>query len=178
MSTSEPQPSRDPSRPQPGLRRDIPEHPENDLHSAADYYNKVPPEPRSFDELADQPDPVELNERNRASTRQAITYAIGSIILTLVVAGLLAAIARFSGGPLCGAGEADWLCSQGWRTTWAVVSSVPPVVALLGCAVIMVRKLNRYERWVPWMGVFWIPLVPFTMAWLIFTVGMLARDSV
>lgn len=178
MSTSEPQPSKDPRRGRAGLRRDIPEHPENDLHSAADYYNKVPPEPRSFDELADQPDPVELNERNRASTRQAVIYAVASVILTLVVAGLVAVIARISGGPLCEAGEAQWLCSNSWRTTWAVIAPIPPVVALLGCAVIMVRKLNRYERWVPWMGVFWIPLVPFTMAWLIVTVGMLARGSV
>ncbi|WP_235839414.1 hypothetical protein [Corynebacterium urinipleomorphum] len=178
MSSSESQPSGKSREPRPGLRRDIPEHPENDLHSAADYYNKVPPEPRSFDELADQPDPVALNERNRASTRQAIIYAVSSIALTLAVAGLVAVIARLSGGPLCESGEAQWLCSDGWRTTWAVISSIPPVVALLGCAVIMVRKLNRYERWVPWMGVFWIPLVPFTMAWLILTIGMLARDSV
>lgn len=178
MSSSDPHPSSDPQRERASLRRDVPEHPENDLHSAADYYNKVPPEPRSFDELADQPDPVELNERNRASTRQAITYAAASILLTFAVGGLLALIARMSGGPLCEAGEAEWLCSNGWRTAWAVIASIPPVVALLGCAVIMVRKLNRYERWMPWMGVFWLPLVPFTMAWLILTVGILARDSV
>ena len=49
-----------------------------------------------------------------------------------------------------------------------------PVAALLACAVIMVRELNRYERWVPWMGVFWLPLVPFTMVWLIITIGKLA----
>lgn len=164
--------------PRAGLRRDTPEHPENDLHGATDYYNKVPPEPRDFDELADQPDPVELNERNRASTRQAIIYGAASVAVTLLVGGVLALIARMAGGPLCDAGEAAWLCSNGWRTTWAVVSPVPPVVALLGCAVIMVRKLNRYERWVPWMGVFWLPLVPFTMAWLIVTVGILARGSV
>jgi len=178
MSTSEPQPSNDFRQERASLRRDVPDHPENDLHSAADYYNKVPPEPRSFDELADQPDPVTLNERNRASTRQAIMYAVSSIALTVAVAGLVALIARLSGGPLCEAGEAQWLCSDGWRTSWAVIASIPPVVALLGCAVIMVRKLNRYERWVPWMGVFWIPLVPFIMAWLILTVGILARDSV
>ena len=60
------------------------------------------------------------------------------------------------------------------ETWWAVLTSIPPVAALLACAVIMVRKLNRYERWVPWMGVFWLPLVPFTMVWLIITIGKLA----
>ena len=60
------------------------------------------------------------------------------------------------------------------ENTWAVLTSIPPVVALLACAVIMVRKLNRYERWVPWMGVFWLPMVPFTMVVLIITIGKLA----
>ena len=175
MSTSTPRPHENPHA---GLRRDTPEHPENDLHGAADYYNKVRPEPRDFDELADQPDPAELNERNRASTRQAIVFAVATVLGTLLFGGALALVARLTGGPLCEAGEATWLCSSGWRTTWAVLSSIPPVVALLACAVIMVRKLNRYERWTPWMGVFWIPIVPFTMAWLILTVGMLAQDSV
>ena len=36
-----------------------PEHPENDLTSDADYANLRRPEPRSFDELADEPDPLE-----------------------------------------------------------------------------------------------------------------------
>lgn len=175
MSSSTPNSN---SNPRAGLRRDVPEHPENDLHGAADYYNKVPPEPRDFDELADQPDPAELDARNRASTRQAVIFAVAAVLGTLLFGGILAAVARLAGGPLCEAGEAVWLCSPGWRTAWALLASIPPVVALLACAVIMVRKLNRYERWVPWMGVFWIPLVPFTMAWLILTVGILARDSV
>ena len=32
------------------------EHPENDLHSPADRFSRMRPEPRSFDELADQPE--------------------------------------------------------------------------------------------------------------------------
>ena len=142
MSTSTPRPHENPHA---GLRRDTPEHPENDLHGAADYYNKVRPEPRDFDELADQPDPVEVNERNRASTRQAIVFAVATVLGTLLFGGALALVARLTGGPLCEAGEATWLCSSGWRTAWAILSSIPPVVALLACAVIMVRKLNRYE---------------------------------
>ena len=83
---------------------------------------------------------------------------------------------QVQGGELCDAGEATWLCTNTWRTWWAVLTSIPPVAMLIGCAVIMVRKLNRYERWAPWMGVFWLPLVPFTMVWLIITVGMLATQ--
>ena len=178
MSTDKPhQQSHNNSSARGGLRRDSPEHPENDLHSASDYYNKVPPEPQTFDDLADQPDPAVVNEQNRASTRQAIIYAASTIAITAIVAFVVALIARMSGGPLCEADEATWLCTESWRTTWAIVASIPPVVGLLGCAIIMVRKLNRYQRWVPWMGVFWLPLVPLTMAWLIVTVGILAQDS-
>ena len=157
-------------------RGGYPEHPENDLHSAADYYNKPRPQPRTFDELADEPDPVDVDKRNRASTRQALWFTAITVAVTFIFGGVLAVISRLAGGPLCDAGEATWLCSQNWRTWWAVLSSIPPVAGLLGCAVIMVRKLNRYERWMPWMGVFWLPLVPFTMIWLTMTVGMIASD--
>lgn len=153
------------------------EHPENDLQSGADRFSRVRPEPRTFDELADQPDPLVAAERARASTRQALGYALATIAVTLGVGLILALVSRIQGGPLCDAGEATWLCTQTWRTWWAILTSIPPVVMLIGCAVIMVRKLNRYERWMPWMGVFWLPLVPFTMIWLIITVGMLAFDA-
>ena len=150
------------------------DHPENDLHSPADRFSRVRPEPRSFDELADAPDPLEVDRRNKRSTRQAITWALGTVGVTFLLAFVLGLVARLQGGPLCSDGGASWLCTPTWRTTWAVVTSLPPIAGLIGCAVIMVRKLNRYERWIPWMGVFWIPLVPFTMAWLILTIGMLA----
>ncbi|MCT1426164.1 hypothetical protein [Corynebacterium sanguinis] len=156
---------------------DYVEHPENFPSSPTDRYNRVRPEPRSFDELAAGPDPVAVKERNRASTRQAIFYAAGVVIATFAVAFVLALISRLQGGPLCDAGQATWLCTPSWRTWWALGSSVVPIAGLLGCAVIMVRKLNRYERWVPWMGVFWLPIVPFTMWWLTVTVGIIALDS-
>ena len=152
------------------------EHPENDLTGGQDRFSRPRPEPRSFDELADEPDPLETARRNSASTRQALWYAFATVVVTLVFALALGIAARLSGGPLCDANRATWLCSQQWRTWWAILTSIPPVVMLLGCAVIMVRKLNRYERWMPWMGVFWLPLVPFTMTWLIITIGMLASD--
>ena len=97
--------------------------------------------------------------------------------ITLAFGLVLALISRVQGGPLCDAGQATWLCTPTWRTWWAILASIPPVAMLIGCAVIMVRKLNRYERWMPWMGVFWLPIVPFTMVWLIITVGILALDA-
>ena len=153
------------------------DHPENDLHSGADRFSRVRPEPASFDELALEPDPLEVARRNKASTKQAITLAVVTVLGTLLFAWALAAVARVQGGPLCEAGDATWLCTEAWRTWWAVVTSIPPVAGLLTCAVLMVRKLNRYERWIPWMGVFWLPIVPFTMWWLTVTIGMLALDA-
>lgn len=153
------------------------EHPENDLNSASDRFSRMRPEPKDFDALADEPDPLVTAQRNRDSTRQAIWYAIATVAITLLTGLSLATISRLQGGPLCSTGDATWLCTQRWRTWWAIITSIPPVVMLIGCAVIMVRKLNRYERWMPWMGVFWLPIVPFTMAWLVVTVGILAFDA-
>ncbi|AQQ16320.1 hypothetical protein CGLAU_11960 [Corynebacterium glaucum] len=152
------------------------DHPENDLHSGADRFSRVRPEPQTFDELADEPDPLVTAERNRQSTRQAIWYAVATVGITVGFGFVLALISRLQGGPLCDDG-ATWLCTPQWRTWWAILTSIPPVAMLIGCAVIMVRKLNRYERWMPWMGVFWLPIVPFTMIWLIITVGILAFDA-
>lgn len=154
------------------------DHPENLTSLPTDRYNRVRPEPHSFDELATGPDPVDVDRRNRASTRQAIMYAGATVLGTFAVALILALMSRIQGGPLCEAGAATWLCTSGWRMWWALLSSVVPIAGLLGCAVIMVRKLNRYERWVPWMGVFWLPLVPFTMWWLTVTIGIIALDTV
>ncbi len=151
------------------------DHPENDLHSPVDRFSRTRPTPRTFDELADEPDPLAVSRRNARSTRTAIVYALAVVVLTLGVALALASVSRLQGGVLCD-GSATWLCTPAWRTWWAVLTSIPPIAGLIGCAVIMVRKLNAYERWVPWMGVFWLPLVPFTMAWLIVTVGILASD--
>ncbi|AWB84905.1 hypothetical protein [Corynebacterium liangguodongii] len=152
-------------------------HPENLPHASVDRYNRLPPQPETLDDLAAGPDPVELQRRNAASTRQAITYAAATVASTLLVGFALGLLFRLRGGPLCDAGEATWLCTPGARTWWAALASLPPIAGLLGCAVIMVRKLNRYERWVPWMGVFWLPIVPFTMWWLTVTIGIIALDG-
>ena len=70
------------------------DHPENDLHSPADRFSRVRPEPRSFDELADAPDPLEVDRRNKRSTRQAITWALGTVGVTFLLAFVLGLVAR------------------------------------------------------------------------------------
>ena len=61
------------------------EHPENDLNSASDRFSRVRPEPKDFDALADEPDPLVTAQRNRDSTRQAIWYAIATVAITLLI---------------------------------------------------------------------------------------------
>lgn len=53
------------------------EHPENDLTTDADYANLRRPEPATFDELADAPDPLAVAKANRRSTIQAIYFMLG-----------------------------------------------------------------------------------------------------
>ncbi|WPF66099.1 MULTISPECIES: hypothetical protein [unclassified Corynebacterium] len=142
-----------------------PEHPENNLHSDADYTNKLPPAPHSPEDLARATDPAVQHERNRASTRQALWWLGGTVVLSAVVCLVLALLARALGGPYCEAGEATWLCSRAAQVWWGVGSAVVPVAGLVGCMVIMVRKLQRYTRWRAWMGIFWV-LVPHAMMWM------------
>lgn len=142
------------------------EHPENDLTSDADYANLRRPEPHDFDELADQPDPLDLAAANRKSTRQAIIFMIAALVSSAVFAFVLALIMRLIGGPLCEAGQAVWLCSPTQRTVWAILTIIIPLSAMIGDAIIMVVKLRRYLRWRAWMGIFWILAFNF-MIWTI-----------
>ncbi|MCS4490489.1 hypothetical protein N7326_07910 [Corynebacterium sp. ES2794-CONJ1] len=142
------------------------DHPENDLSSDADYANRFRPGAHSFDELADATDPLAEALRNRTSTRQAIYFALLTPLLTALVAYILAWVARWRGGPLCDGGEVVWICSRNAELWWPALTSVIPIVATLGCAVIMYRKYLGYTRWRPWMGTFWF-LVPFSMIWMV-----------
>ncbi len=144
------------------------EHPENDLSRDDDYGIPPRPAPRTFDELVTSVDPVEQEERNRRSGRQAIAWLIGIPALTVVLAVLLGVVFRLVGGPLCDEG-AMFLCTRAAQIWWPVLTSLVPVIGLLGCAVIMVRKLRSYTRWRIWMGVFWI-MVPFSMLWMTSTI--------
>ncbi|AJK70126.1 MULTISPECIES: hypothetical protein [Corynebacterium] len=159
-----------PQRPQSDgrRRRYFLDHPENDLTADADFANRRPPAPRTAEEVASSTDPVLQADRNTMSTRQAFTWLFGTIIATVVVAYVLAWVARLMGGPVCDAGDALWLCSRSSQIWWPLVTSLVPAAGVIGCAIIMVRKLNSFTRWRPWMGVFWV-LIPFAMMWMLQT---------
>ncbi|GAA1471050.1 hypothetical protein P4N68_06700 [Corynebacterium felinum] len=142
------------------------DHPENDLSSDADQPNRFRPEPKTFDDLANTPDPLIQAQLNQRSTRQAIAFAIAIPILTGIVAFALAALSRSIGGPLCDAGTAYWICSREAEIWWPATTSIIPMIGVFGTAIILYRKYLNYTRWRPWMGTLWF-LVPFAMLWMV-----------
>lgn len=134
------------------------EHPENDLTSDADYANLRRPEPQSFDELADAPDPLAVAEANRRSTRQAVWFMVVILAGSALYALILAGIFKFTGSTTdCQpAVYATWLCTKTQRTIFATTTMIIPFAGLIGCALIMVRKLKSYVRWRGWMAIFWV----------------------
>ena len=138
------------------------DHPENDLRADADYSNRPRPQPRSFDELADEPDPAEIAEANRRSSRQAWIFLFAVLISSAVVAGVLGIVFRSMGGPLCEAGEAIWLCTPNAQLIWGIAALTIPTVGMLAAGFIMLSKYRRYLRWRTWMGVFYM-LVPHSL---------------
>ena len=154
------------------------EHPENDLTSDevsdADYTNLRRPEPQTFDELADAPDPLDVAAANRRSTRQALWFMVGIIAASAVYALILVGILKFTGGGQeCHSAElAAWLCTKQQRTIYATTTVVLPFLGMIGCAVIMVRKLKSYVRWRGWMAIFWV-MVGHFMLWCITDIQIL-----
>ena len=134
------------------------EHPENDLTSDADYTNLPRPEPQSFDELADAPDPLAVAEANRRSTRQAVWFMVAILAGSALYALILAGIFKLTGSTddCIPAGYASWLCTKTQRTVFSTTTLIIPFVGMIGCAIIMVRKLKSYVRWRGWMAIFWV----------------------
>ncbi|MGP6174132.1 hypothetical protein [Corynebacterium sp. A21] len=140
-------------------------HPENDLVTDSDYTNRPMPGASTIEDLAGQPDPAETLAKNQRSGRQAVIYALGSLVCLFIFAFLLALISRLYGGPHCEAGEAVWICTEFARIWWPILTSLFAAASILGCALIMIRKLNQRLRWWPWMAAFWF-LLPLNMLWM------------
>lgn len=152
-------------------------HPENDLLDDVDFYNRQPPEPESVDELADAPDPLVVREKNRRSSRNAFRYGVVAFIVSIVFAiGLAVAFRLSAGAETCRAAHAKMLCTQDYQKWWGILIPFPPIIALAGSMVVMVRTLNRYLRWRPWMGVFWA-LLPLSMYALTICVQMVLSED-
>lgn len=145
-------------------RRNIHGHPENDLTSDFDFSNRPFPQAQSPEELSAGPDPAWVAAENRKSTFQALWYVIGLLVSLAVLGFLLALAARLAGGPICEGGDAVWICSEFARIWWPIVTTIFAFLGIVGCAVIMVRKLNARLRWWPWMAAFWF-LLPLMMLW-------------
>ncbi|MDO5033160.1 hypothetical protein [Corynebacterium sp.] len=157
------------------------EHPENDLtsdlRSDADYANLRPPEPHSFDELADAPDPLTIAAANRSSTKQAIWFMVGTIAASWVVALVLRLIFAIQDPGECVSAEiAGWLCTTQQRTIYAIGTVILPFAGMIANGVIMVRKLKHYVRWRPWMGTFWVLIFNF-MLWCISDIQILLAPT-
>ncbi|PXY11480.1 hypothetical protein [Corynebacterium striatum] len=148
------------------------EHPENDLTTDADYANLRRPEPATFDELADAPDPLAVAKANCRSTIQAIYFMLGILAASGLYALVLALITRSQGGALCDASLATWLCTNGQRRFFAFTTIIIPFIGMIGTALIMIHKLKRYLRWRSWMAIFWVMACNF-MLWCITDIQIL-----
>ena len=51
-----------------------------------------------------------------------------------------------------------------------------PLLGMIGCAIIMVRKLRRYLRWRSWMAIFWVMAFNF-MIWAISDIQLFLASS-
>ena len=73
-------------------------------------------------------------------------------------------------------GTATWLCTDGQRTFFSLTTPIIPFFGMIGCAIIMVRKLHRYLRWRSWMAIFWVMACNF-MLWTITDIQLFLMDS-
>ena len=126
--------------------------------------------------MADEPDPVEVAAANRRSTRQAIWYMVSVLVISALYGFGVALFSRLTGGPLCEDGTASWLCTEGQRNFFAISTMIIPLLGMIGCAIIMVRKLRRYLRWRSWMAIFWVMAFNF-MIWAISDIQLILVDS-
>ena len=102
------------------------------------------------------------------------------MVSVLVISALygfgVALFSRLTGGPLCEDGTASWLCTEGQRNFFAISTMIIPLLGMIGCAIIMVRKLRRYLRWRSWMAIFWVMAFNF-MIWAISDIQLILVDS-
>ena len=126
--------------------------------------------------MADEPDPVEVAAANRHSTRQAIWYMVSVLVISALYGFGVALFSRLTGGPLCEDGTASWLCTDGQRNFFAISTMIIPLLGMIGCAIIMVRKLRRYLRWRSWMAIFWVMAFNF-MIWAISDIQLFLASS-
>ncbi|WP_246394794.1 hypothetical protein [Corynebacterium anserum] len=123
-------------------------------------------------ELDYEIDPLLRLERNNRSTRQAIVFFIGTIVLTSLSAILIWIASSITGGPYCDADPSAILCSPAYRVVFMVIPPLLALGGLFGGAWIAYMKWKKHQRWRPWIAVIWF-IMPFTLAWVISAGSML-----
>lgn len=141
-----------------------PDHPENVFSHEADYSNLRPTFANDFTDLGNLSDPLEQQQKNERSSRQALIYLFAVPVVTFLSAYLLAWVSRLVGGPICDAGDAVWICSRASELWWPIITSMIAFGGMLGSAWILYDKYRNFTRWRAWMGVLWV-LIPFSMLW-------------
>lgn len=122
------------------------------------------------DPLKDQPELRQ--ERDERSTRQALYYFIGVPIVVFALAAIVLLVSRSSGGSLCEAGEAEWLCSRGAQIWFSLLPGIVALGSVFLAMYITYVKWRRRQRWRWWIAVVWISM-PFALAWITGTGSLL-----
>ena len=131
---------------------------------------------RGLDEVFPD-DPLQENPhrreiRDQRSTRQAFYYFFGVPVLVMLLAGIIMVISRMSGGPLCEAGEATWLCSRAAQIWFSLLPGVIAMGSVFLAVFITYYKWRSRQRWRWWMAVVWLSM-PFALAWITGTGNLL-----
>ncbi|WP_297188445.1 hypothetical protein [uncultured Corynebacterium sp.] len=110
-------------------------------------------------------DPLLRLERRHKSSVAAVVWGFATPILTILTGLLVAVIGRASGGPLCEAGLATWLCTRWSEIAICVVPLAVAFGGLIGAGINCYIKFKTYNRWWPWLAVMWV-LLPFSLGWM------------
>lgn len=132
-------------------------------------------QPRDPSELDYEADPLLRLERNNRSTKQAIWFFVGVIVLTFASALIITLVSKVVGGPDCVPSSSAILCSDTFRLLFGII---PPAIAafgLFGGAWIAYLKWKNHQRWRPWIAVVWF-IMPFSLAWIISVGTMLISN--
>lgn len=122
--------------------------------------------PASPSEIDYEADPLLRLERNNRSTKQALAFFVGTIVVTAVVAIAVAIVSAVSGGPYCDADPSANLCSAGHRIAFMALPTSTALLGLFGSAWIAYLKWRKHQRWRPWLAAVWF-LMPFALSWVV-----------
>lgn len=113
----------------------------------------------------DFPDFLEKQfETKKQSIRSAIIFGITIPLLTLIAAGTLALLSHALGGPICTAGQANWICSRLFEILFPAITCTIAFAGVIICACTTWYKFRNYQHWAPWLACLW-GLIPFSLGW-------------